>query len=79
VAIAAQVPAVVVAHGANAAGSRNHLGALAAAGSDPGQVENANGDAVFVADTLRAAFDDQTVWVPSSVLMGRMLQAGTLP
>jgi prepilin-type N-terminal cleavage/methylation domain-containing protein len=79
VAIATQVPAVVVSHGPNPAGSRNRQGALAAAGVNPGEVENANGDASFVADTPRAAFDDHVVWVPSTILLGRMLQAGTLP
>jgi prepilin-type N-terminal cleavage/methylation domain-containing protein len=79
VSVAVQVPAVIVSHGANPAGSRNRQGALAAPGINPGEVQNSNGDAIFVADTPRAAFDDQVVWVPSTILLGRMLQAGTLP
>jgi prepilin-type N-terminal cleavage/methylation domain-containing protein len=79
VAIAAQMPAVVVSHGANGAGSRNHLGALAAAGPNATEQENSDGDAVFVADSPVATFDDQAIWVPTTVLLGRMLQAGSLP
>ena len=79
VSVAVQVPAVIVSHGANPAGSRNRQGTLAAPGINPGEVQNSNGDAIFVADTPRAAFDDQVVWVPSTILLGRMLQAGTLP
>jgi prepilin-type N-terminal cleavage/methylation domain-containing protein len=79
VAIATQMPAVVVSHGANARGSRNHLGALAPAGTNASELENSDGDAVYVADSPVTGFDDQAMWVPTTVLMGRMLQAGSLP
>lgn len=79
VTIAAAVPAVVVSHGMNAAGSRNRAGALAAAGTNAFEVENGNGNNVFVADTPVAGYDDLVLWVPPSILIGRMLQAGTLP
>lgn len=79
VSIAIQVPAVVVSHGANPAGSRNRQGALAAPGANPGEVENSDGDAIYVADTPGANFDDQVIWIPTTLLLGRMLQAGALP
>ena len=79
VSIALQVPAVVVSHGANGAGGRSHLGTLVAVGSDPGQQENADGDNSFVADTVTDAFDDEIVWVPPTLLIGKLLQAGILP
>ena len=41
---ALQVPAIVLSHGADAAGSRNKAGALAAAGANLLQQENADGD-----------------------------------
>lgn len=79
VAVATQVPAVVVSHGPNPAGSRNRQGTLAAAGANAGEVENSDADATFVADSPGSAFDDQVVWIPPTILLGRMLQAGTLP
>jgi hypothetical protein len=44
------------------------------AGSD--EEENANGDANFVSSNN---IDDQLIWLPTSILMGRMLSAGKLP
>jgi prepilin-type N-terminal cleavage/methylation domain-containing protein len=79
VTIAAQVPVVVVSHGQDGAGSRNRSGAVTAAGSDSGQVQNANNDAIFVSDTPTETFDDQIIWVPTTLLLGRMLQGGVLP
>ena len=79
VAIAPQVAAVIVSHGANARGSRGRSGAQAAVGTDPSEIENANGNTVFVDDTPTQNFDDLVSWVPPSILMSRMLQAGALP
>lgn len=76
VAQAIQLPVVIVSHGADAAGSRNTAGALAGAGPNPLQQENADGDAIFVADTPAAGFDDLVGFVPTTLLLGRMLQAG---
>jgi prepilin-type N-terminal cleavage/methylation domain-containing protein len=77
--LATQVPAVIVSHGADGAGSRNRLGALAAAGSNASQVENSDADAIFVSDIASGGFDDHVVWVPPTTLMGRLLEAGVLP
>jgi prepilin-type N-terminal cleavage/methylation domain-containing protein len=79
VSTAVQVPVVIVSHGADAAGSRNTVGALAGAGSNPSQQENSDADSIFVADTPTGGFDDLVTWVPTTLLLGRMLQAGVLP
>ncbi len=79
VTLAAQVPVVVVSHGGNAAGSRNRAGVATASGTDAQQVENADGDAIFVSETATQTYDDQVTWVPTTLLLGRMLQGGVLP
>jgi prepilin-type N-terminal cleavage/methylation domain-containing protein len=79
VSVASQVPAVIVSHGRDGAGSRNRLGALAAAGSNAGQVENSDADAIFVSDIASGGFDDLVVWLPLTTLLGRMIEAGALP
>jgi prepilin-type N-terminal cleavage/methylation domain-containing protein len=77
--LAAQVPVVVISHGANAFGSRGPGGALAGAGTNAAEIENSDGDIDFVADTPITAYDDQVMWLSSTVLAGRLLQAGVLP
>jgi prepilin-type N-terminal cleavage/methylation domain-containing protein len=77
--LATQVPAVIVSHGANARGSFATTGAAAAGGTDPSELENADADAQFTSNTPTAQFDDHVSWLPISVLMSRMLQAGALP
>jgi prepilin-type N-terminal cleavage/methylation domain-containing protein len=79
VALAPQVAAVVVSHGRNARGSRGRSGAAAAAGTDPSEIENSNGNAVFIDDIPTDNDDDLVTWVPPSILLSRMLQAGALP
>lgn len=77
--LATQLPAVVVSHGRNARGSHGPAGTVGVASTDAAEIENADGDTVFVDDTPTAGFDDLTGWVPQSTLMSRMLQAGALP
>ena len=75
--IATAVPVIVVSHGKNTLGAYMQSGTQitgVVAGSD--EEENANGDANFVSSTN---IDDQLVWLPTSILMGRMLSAGRLP
>jgi prepilin-type N-terminal cleavage/methylation domain-containing protein len=79
VVLATQVSAVIISHGANAFGSRGRSGTLAPGSANAFEQENANNDVNFVADTPTATFDDLSIWVPSSILMSRMLQAGVLP
>jgi prepilin-type N-terminal cleavage/methylation domain-containing protein len=77
--LATQVPAVIVSHGADGAGSRNRMGALSAAGTNASQLENSDADAIFVSDLVSGGFDDHVVWVPPTTLIGRLLEAGVLP
>jgi prepilin-type N-terminal cleavage/methylation domain-containing protein len=75
--IATAVPVIVVSHGRNTLGAYMTSGAQVAgvvAGSD--EAENANGDVNFVSNSV---IDDQLIWLPTSILMGRMLSAGKLP
>ena len=75
--IATGVPVIVVSHGRNTLGAYMTSGAQVAgvvAGSD--EAENANGDVNFVSNSV---IDDQLIWLPTSILMGRMLSAGKLP
>lgn len=48
-------------------------------GTGPAETENRDSDADFVADTPTDTFDDMVEWVPPTVLMNRMVQAGRLP
>ncbi len=79
VTLASQTPAVVVSHGANTRRSYGSSGILGAASPNAGETENGDADAQFVSDLQAAEFDDQVRWIPVSILMNRMLQAGTLP
>jgi prepilin-type N-terminal cleavage/methylation domain-containing protein len=79
VSLASQVPAVIVSHGQDGAGSRNRLGALTGAGSNAAQQENSDADTIFVSDIASGGFDDLTVWLPLTTLLGRMIEAGALP
>jgi prepilin-type N-terminal cleavage/methylation domain-containing protein len=77
--IASAVPAIVVSHGRNTLGAYSSTGTLitgVTAGSD--EEENADGDASFVS-RASVDIDDQLIWIPGSILMGRMLAAGRLP
>lgn len=76
-AIASTVPAIVVSHGKNLLGAYSATGTqIAGAAGD--ELENADGNTntTFVSST---SIDDQLVWIPSSILMGRMVAAGKLP
>jgi prepilin-type N-terminal cleavage/methylation domain-containing protein len=69
--IAANVPAIIVSKG------------KAGAGAGVNEVENSDGDAVFVDRTqtnaVGNAYDDAVVWLPSAILFNRMVAAGRLP
>lgn len=74
-ALATNVPAIVVAHGKNAAGAYAVAGTQIP-GANGDEAVNAGGSAYFVAS---AAIDDQLRWLPNGVLVSRMLAAGRLP
>ncbi len=69
--IATAIPAVIVSKGKGGAG----------AAAD--EAENSDGDVTFVRkeqiDVAANAFDDVVVWVPSTILVNRMVSAGLLP
>jgi prepilin-type N-terminal cleavage/methylation domain-containing protein len=77
--LATLVPVVIVSHGANGRRSYGPTGAIGGASTDPSELENADADTLFISDSPTQNFDDQVSWVPISVLMSRMLQAGALP
>lgn len=66
-AVGQQLPAVLWSEGPNG----NSAGV--------GENENRDGDNNFAASTPTQDFDDIVEWVPPTVLMNRMLQAGRLP
>lgn len=69
--IATGIPAVIVSKGKNGTGTAND------------EAENSDGDITFVRkeqiDVAANAFDDVVVWVPSTILVNRMVSAGLLP
>lgn len=79
VSIATLVPAVIASHGTDGAGSRNRLGAQATVSTNASEQENSDADSIFVSDVPSQNFDDLVIWVPPTMLLGRMLEAGVLP
>lgn len=77
--VAGSVLAVVLSHGANGAGAFNMSGGTNPAPTDAHELENTDSDITFVSRTTDAGFDDLVIWVPSSVLMNRMITTGKLP
>lgn len=77
--VASNVIAVVLSHGANGAGAFNMSGGTNPAPTDASELENTDSDITFVSRTTDAGFDDLVMWVPSSVLMNRMITTGKLP
>jgi prepilin-type N-terminal cleavage/methylation domain-containing protein len=77
--LVAGAPAVIVSHGPNGAGAALATGATMAPSAEADEQENHDGDAVMVDRGPTAVFDDLAVWVPTSLLMQTMLQAGRLP
>jgi prepilin-type N-terminal cleavage/methylation domain-containing protein len=77
--LAANVPAVVVAHGLNGFGAYLPTGAQMAASADADETENADADVEFVSKAFTSTFDDQVVWIAPSILMHRMVSSQKLP
>lgn len=85
--VATGVPALVLSHGKNGYGAyQQQTGAQNSTPSDGSdsvenarladQRENSDADATLINN---GAIDDQLIWIPSGILMGRMLSAGKLP
>lgn len=92
--VATQLPAVVVSHGPNGLGGYQQSSGIRIAWGPAGADERENGDANadFVLRTPTAArqpcddggaavceFDDLVAWVPTNILLNRMVAAGRLP
>ena len=73
--VASGIPAIVISHGKSTAGAWTTSGTQIA-GAAGAELENANGDANFVSNTI---IDDQLIWVSPNLLMNRMIAAGKLP
>jgi type II secretory pathway pseudopilin PulG len=74
--VASGVPVIVISHGKNGLGATSTTGSVTAVATAADEVENTDNNAAFVSNSN---IDDQVLWVPASVLMGRMLSAGKLP
>jgi prepilin-type N-terminal cleavage/methylation domain-containing protein len=86
--LASAVPAVILSHGRNGAGGINSgTGGFNAAPAvtDVDELENTDQDNDFVSRTQTESgaaggeFDDLAVWLPTSILVSRMIAAGRLP
>ncbi len=79
--------AVIVSHGRNRAGSWGPQGGSRLAGATGPELENANQDPTFLNGLFRDAgdagsgvyYDDLVEWIPASLLVGKMAEAGRLP
>lgn len=76
IAVASNVPAIVVSHGKNGLGARSPTGNIDAVATAADEVENADNNNSLVSS---AGIDDHLLWIPTGVLMGRMIAAGKLP
>lgn len=78
--VATGVPAIVVSHGKNGYGAYASTGSQIA-GLTAGSDEEKNTGTVVPVTTFvsSTSIDDQLIWVPATILMGRMLSAGKLP
>ena len=84
--LSANTPMVLVSHGPNGAGAYLPQGNQAPVGASVDELDNqltAGGtntaNLQFVSRTRAANFDDLVVWLPTPILMNRMVQAGRLP
>ena len=76
--IATTLPAIVVSHGKNGLGGYRTDGTQVS-GATGNELENANGNTLFVSRTYGPDFDDQVVWISAHILKSRMVAANRLP
>lgn len=80
-----EVVAIIVSHGHHSAGAWSPAGgAQSAAGSDPDEIENSNGDLTFVDHSNTAAnpnspYDDLVAWIPRALVFNKLIMVGRLP
>ncbi|MDR3298807.1 MAG: type II secretion system GspH family protein [Candidatus Accumulibacter sp.] len=83
VAIASNLPAVVVSHGKNGAGAFNALGGTNPAPVGADEISNRNASNNFVShvpsSVTGSEFDDIVIWISPYILFNRMIAAGKLP
>ncbi|MEW9898893.1 prepilin-type N-terminal cleavage/methylation domain-containing protein [Chitinivorax sp. PXF-14] len=81
IALATGVPAAIVSHGQNGYGAYTASGTqIPTAGGTADEMENANGDAVFVSHPRdNSSYDDLVVWLPKELIVSRLVTAGRLP
>lgn len=84
-ALAEGMAAAVLSYSKNGFGAVNSFGTLNPAPASADELENTNGDFIFVSRTLSTPdapageFDDILVWISPNVLFNRMVAAGKLP
>jgi hypothetical protein len=76
--IATTLSAIVVSHGKNGLGGYRTDGTQVS-GATGNELENANGNTLFVSRTYGPDFDDQVVWISAHILKSRMVAANRLP
>lgn len=79
--IATDVPAIIISHGKNAAGAYTQQGAKLPVSSNADEQENSDGSANlnYVSHIATPSFDDQVIWLSSTILFNRMVAAEKLP
>ncbi len=86
IAVAVNVPVIILSHGQNAWGATSGGGAVIALppATNLNERENTDGDNLFVdskpttAAAVAGEYDDILTWLPGSILFSRMLEAGKL-
>jgi type II secretory pathway pseudopilin PulG len=84
-ALAEGMAAVILSYGKNGFGAVSSGGTLNPAPTSADELENTNGDFIFVSRTLSppdapaGEFDDLLLWISPNVLFNRMVAAGKLP
>ncbi|WP_051304792.1 prepilin-type N-terminal cleavage/methylation domain-containing protein [Chitinilyticum litopenaei] len=76
--LATSLPAVLLSHGANGAGAWQADGSQLP-GAQGDELENADGDTLFVGRNADEGFDDLVVWLATPPLMSRLVSSGALP
>lgn len=77
-AVASDLPAVIVSHGSRGAGGYQSNG-LQVAGASGDEAKNADANLIFVSHTPNDNFDDLVTWIIPSILKSRLVAVGKLP
>lgn len=78
VAVASDIPAVIVSHGNRSAGGYQSSG-LQIADASGDEAKNADANLTFVAHTPNDSFDDLVTWIIPTILKSRLVAVGKLP